>query len=314
MPGKQHLRIMFYGAGVIGSLFAAKLAAAGHQVTVLARGRRLQELEEFGIVLRELKSGRLTATRTRLVQALAPDDAYDLIVVPVQRTHLAEILPVLAANKGTPDVLIMVNNPSGYEDLTRTLGQRALVGFPGAGGGRDGHVIQYVLAPSFIQPSTFGEIDGRVTPRLIRLVKALRAAGIPAVISRRMDAWQKTHVAWVSPLANALYMAGGSNYELAKRPEAVRLLIRAVREGFQVLKALGVPITPARLRFWGALPAPVLALILRRVFDTGFAEYIMARHANTARDEMQALAGEFKALADMAGIPTPAVDLLRSYI
>ena len=250
MPDKQGLRIMFYGAGVIGSLFAAKLADSGHQVTVLARGRRRRELEEYGIVLQELKSGRMTTTRIKLVEALDSDDAYDLIVVPVQRTHLAEILPVLAANKGTPDILLMVNNPSGYEDIVHALGRRALVGFPGAGGGRDGHVIHYVLAPSFIQPSTFGEVDGRVSIRLIRIVKALRKADIPAAISRRMGAWQKTHVAWVSPLADALYMAGGSNYDLAKRPEAIRLLIRAVREGFRVLKALGVPITPARLRFW----------------------------------------------------------------
>ena len=40
----------------------------------------------------------------------------------------------------------------------------------------------------------------------------------------------------------------------------------------------------------------------------------MARHANTARTEMKVLADEFKALADTAGVPTPAMDLLQSYI
>ena len=32
------MRILVYGAGVIGSLYAAKLQAAGQEVTVLARG------------------------------------------------------------------------------------------------------------------------------------------------------------------------------------------------------------------------------------------------------------------------------------
>ena len=34
-------------------------------------------------------------------------------------------------------------------------------------------------------------------------------AGFPAATNRNMDAWLKTHVALVSPIAHALYLAGG---------------------------------------------------------------------------------------------------------
>ena len=40
-----------YGAGVLGSLYAARLKASGHDVTVLARGKRFDEINGQGIVL-----------------------------------------------------------------------------------------------------------------------------------------------------------------------------------------------------------------------------------------------------------------------
>lgn len=46
MPGGQH-RILVYGAGVIGSYYATLFAAAGEDVSLLARGRRLGQKLDF---------------------------------------------------------------------------------------------------------------------------------------------------------------------------------------------------------------------------------------------------------------------------
>lgn len=40
------MKLLIYGAGVIGSIFGARLALAGHDVTMLARGKRLAEIKE----------------------------------------------------------------------------------------------------------------------------------------------------------------------------------------------------------------------------------------------------------------------------
>ena len=40
------MRILVYGAGPLGSLFAARLHAGGHQVTILARGQRLLDIKK----------------------------------------------------------------------------------------------------------------------------------------------------------------------------------------------------------------------------------------------------------------------------
>jgi ketopantoate reductase len=45
------MRILIYGAGVIGCIFAGKLAASGKDITVLARGKHLEDLRQNGIVL-----------------------------------------------------------------------------------------------------------------------------------------------------------------------------------------------------------------------------------------------------------------------
>jgi len=45
------MRILIYGADVIGSIFAAKLSLSGQDVTVLARGKRFEEISSQGVVI-----------------------------------------------------------------------------------------------------------------------------------------------------------------------------------------------------------------------------------------------------------------------
>lgn len=64
------LRIAVLGAGVIGSVYAARLADAGHRVTLVARGRRLKRLRTNGLWVRTSR-GTVTAEVTLIVPAKA---------------------------------------------------------------------------------------------------------------------------------------------------------------------------------------------------------------------------------------------------
>jgi 2-dehydropantoate 2-reductase len=44
LPRGALVKILVYGAGVLGSLYAAKLAESENDVTILARGQRLIEI------------------------------------------------------------------------------------------------------------------------------------------------------------------------------------------------------------------------------------------------------------------------------
>ena len=53
------MKILVYGAGVIGSIFAGKLAKTSYDITVLARGNRYREIIENGIILKNILNNKL---------------------------------------------------------------------------------------------------------------------------------------------------------------------------------------------------------------------------------------------------------------
>ena len=97
-------QILVYGTGPLGSLFAARLQQGGNEVSILARGQRLADLREHGIVLVDVLTDVQTVTRVKVVDRLAPEDAYDLVLVIMRKNHALQILPVLAANQHTPKI------------------------------------------------------------------------------------------------------------------------------------------------------------------------------------------------------------------
>ncbi len=308
------MKILIYGAGVMGSLYAAKLQESGQDVSILARGQRLADLREHGIVLEDTHGTRAT-TRVNVVEALAPDDAYDLVVVMMPKDCIPDVLPVLAANRRTPNVLFVCNNAAGPDDMIAALGrERVLLGFVGAGGTRKGHIVRYIVESGREQPTTFGELDRDTTPRLEQIAEVFKGAGFPVALCADMDAWLKTHVAEISPTANALYLAGGDNHRLARTRDGVVLMIRAMREGYAVLRALGIPIVPSNHKIVNWIPEPLLVPLVRKMLDSKEVELKAAGHANAARHEMKQIADEFRALARKASVPTPAMGRLYTYI
>ena len=248
-----------------------------------------------------------------MVDYLAPHDAYDLVVVLMRKNQVSDILPILAANQHTPNVLFMGNNAAGPDEMVEALGrERVLLGFARVGGYRKGHVI--ITKVNASGPTTIGELDGQSTSRLEQISEAFTAADFSVLISPNIEAWLKTHFVEVGPVAHAIYLAGGDNYRLARTRDGLVLTVRAIREGYEVLRALGVPITPANHKIFSWIPEPILVALMGRLFNARTAEIEMAGHANAARDEFKHLADEFNALARTTSVPTPALDRLYTYI
>ncbi len=309
------MKVLVYGAGAIGSLYGARLAATGHEVHLLARGERLRQLAQHGVVLEDGLTGERSVFSIPLVTALGPGDAYDLVLVAVRKTQVEGVLPALAANVASRDILFFMNTAEGYDAWVRAVGrERLLAGFPGAGGIREGPVVRHALVPAWFQRTVLGELDGRITPRLLGLAAAFRGAGFPVTVSRSVDAWQKTHIAWVSPLTNALYLALDEVDRLVGSPEALGLMVDAIRENLAVLRALGVPVAPRSVALWRWVPRRVLAAIWARALRGRVAQVNVVSHALAARAEMRELAAEMRALARRAERPTPACDRLWACI
>ena len=137
--------------------------------------------------------------------------------------------------------------------------------------------------------------------------------GFPASICANMDAWLKTHVAKILATAGALYYAGGHAEQLAANHEALQLMVRAMREGLDVLRANDIPITPSNHRVLRWLPEWLMVFVMKRMFDSQTMA-IKVGHAEHAHGEFELLAQEFRTLNAATRLPTPAMDRLNEHL
>jgi ketopantoate reductase len=279
---------------------------------VLARGQRLADIRRHGIVVEDWFTGERTTTAPQVVDALRPEDAYDLVLVIMGKHQTGATLPALAANRHTPIVAFLGNNAAGPDEYVAALGRkRVLIGFAGGAGTIEGHVVRGVVVPPG-RNMPLGETAGPVTARVQRICEMLNAAGLAAMPGAQTDAWLKTHAALIVPMAGALAMAGGDLLRLAGTRDALVWLVRALRENMRALRALGVPIIPRQLDLMAHLPEPLLVAYLGRILRdphmaVGFA------HAHKAHPEMSHLAGELLTLTAWSGVPAPLMHGLLAY-
>jgi 2-dehydropantoate 2-reductase len=301
------VKILVYGAGVIGTLYAARLQEGGHRVTVVARGQRLADIRRYGLALEDIVSNGRSTTQVDTTERLGPDDQYDIALIAVRRDQVSNIVPELTANHCVPTLIFMLNNPTGSSDLAQALGRdRVLLGFPGAGGTRHGHLVRYAMIAQ--QPTTLGELDRQRTARLRKLAEAFRECGFPTKISRDMDAWLKAHAFFVTAVSGAIYMAGGDCHRLSEDKATVVLMAKGVREGYSAVRALGLSVAPFALRVLFSWLPPAFAIYYwRRFFASKMADYVFGRHARAASGEMRELANDCRTLLEKSGVEAPAL-------
>ena len=289
---KSSYKVLFYGTGVIGSVYAVKLSKAGHDVSVYARGSRLLKLKSKGLLYSENNS--VIKASVKVLDNLGPTDYFDYIFVPIRYDQIETALNELAANKSR-NIVTMANNPNGYEKWERLVGKGRLIpAFAGAGGKIENDVLHFAFTPRILQSTTFGEIDGKITDRLRGLAEIFKSCRISYSISKNMDAWQKSHIALVVPLANAIYFDGGDNYTTAKNAEAVKLMSTELKKSFSALKARGIPITPSKLNIFRICPLWLMKLGLKHFCNTKLAG-VISSHVPYIKEEVLLLEKSFNA-------------------
>ena len=103
------MKILVYGAGVLGCNLARNLLRAGKNVTLLARGNWAAEIKRNGLRIKDKFSLRPSVSRIPVVTELAPDAMYDVIFVVLRYTQLESVLDTLRANR-TKNIVFVGNN------------------------------------------------------------------------------------------------------------------------------------------------------------------------------------------------------------
>ena len=89
------LNILVAGAGAVGGLLCAYLHAAGHRVSLLARGQNAQQIDALGIRLRTPTLETIHA-RPNVVCSVAGMGMQDLVIVATKAFSLSEVMAAVA--------------------------------------------------------------------------------------------------------------------------------------------------------------------------------------------------------------------------
>jgi 2-dehydropantoate 2-reductase len=102
------LKVAVVGLGAVGGLIAARMAAAGHEVSALARGATLARVRERGVVVEA--NGQTTVTRIEAGDDAATLGPQELIVVALKAPALALAAPSVAALCGASTIVLPAMN------------------------------------------------------------------------------------------------------------------------------------------------------------------------------------------------------------
>ena len=118
------MRILIFGAGVIGSLYGALLAEAGYDVSVYARGRRLESLTQDGLLYK--RKSKIRRASVNILSRLEAKDCYDLILLTVRENQLHAALEELRQNV-SPTIVTMVNSLETYDSWEAICGAGRII-------------------------------------------------------------------------------------------------------------------------------------------------------------------------------------------
>jgi 2-dehydropantoate 2-reductase len=277
------MRVLIVGAGVIGTVYGAHLAAAGDMVSVLSHGSRTDEVAASGLSARDVVSGERVGAKVTVV----PDTskAYDIILVAVRRDQLASACAGLADAAGKPAVVFLGNNPAGRPALAGDLPGDLYLGFPGVGGVMADGTADYVRIRQ--QPTALQEASD---PRLAALESALSSRGFAVQRVPDMDGWLAYHAVFVACIAAALRRCETDPIRLAADRMTLTLMCQAITEAFGALRKIGTAGLPRNL---AVLHSPLLRTVAVRYWAktmrSPMGELCFAAHCRHADAEMRAL-------------------------
>lgn len=193
----------------------------------------------------------------------------------------------------SPNIVTMVNTLEPYSDREEICGKgRIIPAFPGAGGSFDNGILKAALTPYIIQPTTFSEIDAKITERVISLSTILKKSKIPYQIVKDMHVWQLCHLAMVVPIADAYYKAENPQ-EVWKESEIMLETAKQMKENFKTLRSFGISLSPKKMNIFRFAPVCILNAVLVMVFKSHFGKMFMYQHSMNAPDEMRQLHTQF---------------------
>jgi 2-dehydropantoate 2-reductase len=252
------MKLCIFGAGAVGGHIAAKLAAAGNDVSVVARGAHLQAMRERGLKL--LHGGETILGRVRAAETARELGEQEAVFVTLK----ANLLPAFAEQAewllGAQTAVVFVQNgiPWWYDTRLTRLdpdGKLARAVAPERIVGGVAYSANEIVEPGVIEnhvPNNnmivIGRPDRAETPLVQRLRQALDKADLhsPPLDDIRQSIWSKLgQNLWTSTLCT---LTGLTVRELQEQSALKPVAARATEEALAIARVLGVAVERAPKR------------------------------------------------------------------
>ena len=316
------MRILTTGTGVIGTIYSRQLSCAGHETAHLVRAGKKRFFDEYGIAMRclDLRGRKPVETgavyRPLITETLSRHDNYDLVIVSVNSHQLREIVPLLHECPERADIMLLQNmRPGDVEFLDQSLGRgRYMIGYPFmAGGGRDDQGIDAVIFGGPLVHTKLGEPGGAITPRLRKIARALREAGMRPRITRHIISYVRAHYVWAAASVGACLKAG-SFKAFASDLKIICESYLAIREGFRALRAQGIEPVRVSPNWLYYLPLAILSRFTRMMYSNEGMRRMFEGHIAHSPQEMAVMYHDVLREGSDAGINMPVYEGFREYI
>jgi len=283
-------KILINGSGALATLFAARLSAAGLQVTMLGTwAEGLAALKEHGAVLVD-PDGSEHAYPVRVLEGSSPHERFRhaLVLVKSWQTGRAA-LQLLDCLHEEGLALTLQNGLGNREVLTHVLGpERVAQGVTTLGG--------TLLSPGRVRLGGDGSLSLENHPRLDELAGMLRGAGFQVDLVPEASSliWGKLVInSAINPLSAVLRVKNG---ELVKNPASRALIAKLAMETAAVAAKKGISLP---------YPDPVAAAeeVARRTSDNRSS--MLQDVLRSAPTEIDAISGAIVNLGVSLGLPTP---------
>jgi 2-dehydropantoate 2-reductase len=304
------------GAGAVGCWLGVRLADAGHEVSVLARGETLVAIRARGLRLDE--PGRTLAQPVNVSDRAEDLGPQDLTILAVKAPALPAVAPAAHIMMGRDGAVLPAMNGvlwwfmAGIDAPTAGARIRAVDPDGGLSDliapervlGCVVHAAGYVREPGYAVRTMgdrliVGEAVGPKSARLDRITGVLRSAGLEVEASDRVqrDVWYKL---WGNMTINPISaLTGAMSDQILAEPLVVEMILAVMAEAAEIGRRIGCPIAQSgedRLDVTCALKG----------FKTS-----MLQDAQAGRPlEIDALLTAPKEIAALVGVATPALDAL----
>ena len=301
------MKILVYGAGVLGCNLARNLFRAGKDVTLLARGKWAEEIRKNGLRVKDKFSPRTSVSRIPVVTELKPEEIYDVIFVVLRYTQLDSALDTLRANQ-TKNIVFVGNNVRPRALAASLPEKNVLFAFALSAGHRE---LDRVVSID-LKKITIGQLPGAASNAGL-IGEIFGGTKYKVVYEPNMEDYLLCHAAFVMPAAFACYKTDGNLKKLKGDTAYLELLIDANIEGYRAIRNVGHAILPkADADFESEKYRKNCLRFFKLMCATSLGKLCASDHAMNAIDEMSALNRDIKKFFDENGAAYPVWQALEA--